>query len=46
MIRTYWQIPDPENKLSTARRRVKAYAAANGMSIAEAIMKIVELANI
>lgn len=46
MTRNHWQIPDPQNKLPDVRRKVKAYAAANGIELAEAIKRIVELAKI
>ncbi len=41
-----WEIPDPENKLVDVRRKVKAYAAANGIELAEALVRIVKLAKI
>lgn len=49
MTRNYWQIPDPNyivSATSATRRKILAYAAANGIGVAEAIKRIVELAKI
>ncbi|HUY78896.1 MAG TPA: hypothetical protein VMV29_19140 [Ktedonobacterales bacterium] len=43
MLRKIWQIEDYDEG---TRRRIKAYAAANGITIPEALKRIVRLANI
>ena len=43
MPRKIWQIEDYDEE---TKRRVKAYAAANGITIPEALRRIVLLANV
>ncbi len=39
-----WEIPDPNRTLDEVRRKVKSYAAAHDLPIAEALREIVNLA--
>jgi hypothetical protein len=49
MVRNSWNIPDPKHILDAdkdVRRRIEAYAKLNGLTLAEALARIIDLANI
>lgn len=40
MTRNSWNIPDPDHLLDATRRRIKAYAAAQDLSLAAALARL------